>query len=169
MKRSFPIFVSLALQLAVVSFLVSVVSEAHGQSLAHDRIRAQLASRLVIGEQFEIEGRYFKLNRVDQGQLGGRVLRGVNSDNEFMVIAEDADGNLYGSVLMDGANFRIMSDGSLRRAGRVSDNDVIVRQAPPSERVEAFDEDACDTIIDRRHKPGWRNMVTRADGSKVGL
>ena len=152
----------------VALVLVFAASEANGQNFDRDRIREQLEFGLEVGEQFEINGRHFNLNRVGRGKLGSKVLAGDNSDNEFMVLTEDADGNFYGSVLMDGANYRVMPDGNLRRAGRVKGNDTIIRQVFPSDRPMAFDG-GDNGIVDRWHSPGWQNTLLTANGDRLGL
>jgi hypothetical protein len=135
----------------VAVLLIFAASEAQARP-DRDRIREQLEFDLEVGEQFEIDGRQFNLNRIGRGKLGSKVMAGDNSDNEFMILTEDDDGNFYGSVLMDGANYRVMPDGNLRKAGRVKGNDTVIRQVFPSDRPMAFDG-GDNGIVDRWHNP----------------
>jgi len=152
----------------VAVLLVFAASEANGQNFDRDRIREQLEFGLEVGEQFEINGRHFNLNRVGRGKLGSRVLAGDNSDNEYMVISQDEDGHFHGSVLMDGKRFQVMPNGELRRAGRITENDVLIRDTYPDARPMAFDN-GDNGIVDRWHNPGWQNLLRRVDGTQVGL
>ena len=127
--------------------MVFAASEAQARP-DRDRIREQLEFGLEVGEQFELHGRQFNLNRVGRGKLGTKVMAGDNSDNEFMIITEDADGNFYGSVLMDGANYRVMPDGNLRKAGRPRGNDTVIRKVFPNDRPMAYDN-GDNGIVDR--------------------
>ena len=151
----------------VAVLFVFAASEAQARP-DRDRIREQLEFDLEVGEQFEIDGRQFNLNRIGRGKLGSKVMAGDNSDNEFMILTEDDDGNFYGSVLMDGANYRVMPDGNLRKAGRVKGNDTVIRQVFPSDRPMAFDG-GNNGIVDRWHNPGWQNTLTTANGDRLGL
>ena len=150
----------------VMGLSILAVSEAEGRP-DRDRIREQMEFGEV-GEQFEINGRQFNLNRIGRGKLGTRVMAGDNSDNDLVVISQDEDGHFHGSVLMDGKNFRIMPDGNLQRAGRIKKNDVIIRETFPDVRPMAFDN-GDNGIVDRWHNPGWQNLLRRADGSQVGM
>ena len=152
----------------VALVLVFAASEANGQNFDRDRIREQLEFDLEVGEQFEVNGRNFTLNRIARGKLGSRVMAGENSDNEHMVISQDENGHFHGSVLMDGKSYRVMPDGNLRRAGRITQNDVVIRETFPGDRPMAFDG-GDNGIVDRWHNPGWQNMLRRADGSQVGM
>jgi len=140
---------------------------AEGQNPDRDRIREQMEFGEV-GEQFEINGRQFNLNRIGRGKLGTRVMAADNSDNELVVISQDEEGHFHGSVLMDGKNFRVMPNGNLRRAGRIKTNDVIIRETFPDDRPMAFDN-GDNGIVDRWHNPGWQNLLRRANGSQVGM
>lgn len=151
----------------VAVLLVFAASEAQARP-DRDRIREQLEFGLEVGEQFELHGRQFNLNRVGRGKLGTKVMAGDNSDNEFMIITEDADGNFYGSVLMDGANYRVMPDGNLRKAGRPRGNDTVIRKVFPNDRPMAYDN-GDNGIVDRWHNPGWQNMLLRADKTRVAM
>lgn len=150
----------------VAALMVFAASEAQARP-DRDRIREQMEFGEV-GEQFEINGRQFNLNRIGRGKLGTRVMAGDNSDNDLVVISQDEDGHFHGSVLMDGKNFRIMPDGNLQRAGRIKKNDVIIRETFPGDRPMAFDN-GDNGIVDRWHNPGWQNLLRRADGSQVGM
>ena len=96
--------------ISVAVLLVFAASEVEGKNRDRDRMREQMEFGLEVGEQFEINGRQFNLNRVGKGKLGSRVLAGDNSNNEFMILSEDEDGNFYGSVLkgINGKHLPIM-------------------------------------------------------------
>ena len=154
-----------AITLTLVSLLMAAAAE--GQNPDRDRIREQMEFGEV-GEQFEINGRLFNLNRIGRGKLGTRVMAADNSDNELVVISQDEEGHFHGSVLMDGKNFRVMPNGNLRRAGRIKSNDVIIRETFPDDRPMAFDN-GNNGIVDRWPNPGWQNLLRRANGSQVGM
>lgn len=154
--------------ITVATVLIFAASEANGQNFDFERIREQLEYNLEVGEQFELNGRQFNLNRVGRGKLGSKVLSGDNSDNEYMIISEDDDGHFHGSVLMDGKRFQILPNGDLRRAGRVKQNDIVIRDTYPDDRPMAYDN-GDNGIVDRWHNPGWQNTVRKPDGSKVAL
>ena len=153
--------------ITVALLVVFAASEAEGRP-DRDRIREQLEFGLEVGEQFEIDGRHFNLNRVGRGKLGSKVIAGDNSENEFMILTEDNDGNFYGSVLIDGANYRVMPDGNLRKAGRVTGKDTVIRQVYPSDRPMAFDG-GDNGIVDRWHNPGWQNTLVTAKNQRLGM
>jgi hypothetical protein len=155
-----------AITLTLVGLFMT--SAAEGQNPDRDRIREQLEFGPEVGENFEINGRQFNLNRVGRGKLGTRVMAGDNADNDLVVISQSEDGDLHGSVLMDGKSYRVMPNGELRRAGRIKKNDVIIRETFPDDRPVAFDG-ADNGIVDRWHSAGWQNMLRRADGSQVGM
>ena len=152
--------------LTLVSLFMAGAAE--GQNPDRDRLREQLEFGPEVGEDFEINGRRFNLNRIGRGKLGSRVLSGDNSDNEFMVITEDTDGKFYGSVLMDGKNFRVMPNGNLKRAGRVTGKDTKIREVFPGDRPVAFDN-GYNGITDRWHSSGWQNTLVTAKGARVGM
>ena len=153
--------------LAVIILFFWSFSDAQAQRPDRDRIREQMEFGEV-GEQFEINGRQFNLNRIGRGKLGSKVMAGDNSDNEHMLITQSEDGELHGSVLIDGKTYRVMPDGNLRRAGRIKQNDVLIRDTNPSERPMAFDG-GDNGITDRWHSPGWQNLLKRYGGSQVGM
>ena len=94
----------------VATVLIFAASEASGRP-DRDRIREQLEFDLEVGEQFEVNGRQFNLNRVGRGKLGSKVLSGDTFDDDYMIISEDEQGHFHGSVLMDGKRFQIMPNG----------------------------------------------------------
>ena len=152
--------------ITVATLLVLAATEANGQNFDLDRIRNL---DMEVGEQLNFHGVDFDINRIGRGKLGSRVISGSNSFNESMIIAKDDKGNFAGSVRMDGKNFRVMPDGKLRRAGRITQNDVVIRKSFMSDdRPVAFDNPK-NSIVDRWHNPGWQNLMLRADGNRVGL
>ena len=153
--------------ITVALLVVFAASEAEGRP-DRDRIREQLEFGLEVGEQFELHGRQFNLNRIGRGKLGSKVMAGDNSDNEYMIISEDEDGHFHGSVLMDGKRFQILPNGDLKRAGRIKKNDLLIRETFPDDRPMAFDS-GDNGIVDRWHNPGWQNVVRKPDGSQLAL
>ena len=155
-----------AIILTAVSLFMAAAAE--GQNPDRDRIREQLEFELEVGEQFELHGRNFNLNRVGKGKLGTKIMAGDNSDNEYMIISEDEQGHFHGSVLMDGKRFQIMPNGDLRKAGRIKQNDLLIRETFPDDRPMAFDG-ADNGIVDRWHNPGWQNVIRKPDGTQQAL
>jgi len=141
---------------------------AQAASARDDTLRIRALAEPELESFMEIGNRQFKINRIAKGKLGNRVLSGDTLDGDTMTIVQSEQG-FAGSVLIDNKSYQVMPDGSLRRAGRIKKNDVVVRPDDPNlayDRMTAGDDVG---IVDRWNPPGWQNMIKDFNNNYYGF
>lgn len=148
--------------LVVLLLLLSFSSQA--QTDRHIKIRS--FEEPDVDNVMEIDDRFFTVKRVGRGKLGSRVVSGDTYDGDSMTIVQAENGDLFGNVLMNGSNYRVLPNGELQKAGRIRKNDVLIRKSSSQDRMIANDDVG---IVDRWHNPGHQNMIRDFDGNYYGF
>lgn len=153
-------------KIVLVITLLTLCAQAASAKDDAMRIRAQAEPE--VDTFMDIGNRQFRIGRVGRGKLGSKVITGDNYDGESMTIVQAENGEFAGNVRMNGKNFKVLPSGSLIRAGKPTQNDVVVRQERQMgyDRMTAGDDVG---IVDRWHNPGWQNMIYDINNNYYGF